>query len=152
VGDRIARMRQIAYRIWADGTISASARALVQIGGPFYARQWRTRYAYGHGGGPAGADEVHPEERRVHPARRAAYTQPGLLPSGPPGVLTVDGRPRRRRFGGVRQRQRGLFFDRAGPRRDRDGWLAMSELPEHVHRNRALWDDWARNYVAAGER
>ena len=28
----------------------------------------------------------------------------------------------------------------------------MTELPEHVVRNRALWDDWARKYVAAGER
>lgn len=27
----------------------------------------------------------------------------------------------------------------------------MSDLPEHVRRNRALWDDWARKYVAAGE-
>ena len=28
----------------------------------------------------------------------------------------------------------------------------MTEPPEHVVRNRALWDDWARKYVAAGER
>jgi len=28
----------------------------------------------------------------------------------------------------------------------------MSELPEHVARNRALWDDWAAKYVASGER
>jgi SAM-dependent methyltransferase len=28
----------------------------------------------------------------------------------------------------------------------------MSELPEHVARNRAYWDDWARLYVEAGER
>jgi SAM-dependent methyltransferase len=28
----------------------------------------------------------------------------------------------------------------------------MSELPEHVVRNRALWDDWAAKYVASGER
>ncbi len=28
----------------------------------------------------------------------------------------------------------------------------MTELPEHVVRNRALWDDWARKYVASGER
>ena len=28
----------------------------------------------------------------------------------------------------------------------------MSELPEHVRRNRALWDDWAQKYVASGER
>jgi len=28
----------------------------------------------------------------------------------------------------------------------------MSELPEHVRRNRALWNDWARNFVASGER
>jgi SAM-dependent methyltransferase len=28
----------------------------------------------------------------------------------------------------------------------------MSELPEHVRRNRAMWDDWAKNYAAAGER
>ena len=27
----------------------------------------------------------------------------------------------------------------------------MSDLPEHVRRNRALWDDWARHYVAPGE-
>ncbi len=27
----------------------------------------------------------------------------------------------------------------------------MSDLPEHVRRNRALWDDWARKYVASGE-
>jgi len=28
----------------------------------------------------------------------------------------------------------------------------MNELPEHVRRNRALWDEWATNYVASGER
>ncbi len=28
----------------------------------------------------------------------------------------------------------------------------MSELPEHVRRNRALWDDWAAQYVESGER
>jgi SAM-dependent methyltransferase len=28
----------------------------------------------------------------------------------------------------------------------------MTELPEHVRRNRALWDDWAQKYVASGER
>jgi SAM-dependent methyltransferase len=27
----------------------------------------------------------------------------------------------------------------------------MSDLPEHVRRNRAVWDDWAQQYVAAGE-
>lgn len=27
----------------------------------------------------------------------------------------------------------------------------MSDLPEHVRRNRALWDNWARQYVTAGE-
>lgn len=27
----------------------------------------------------------------------------------------------------------------------------MSDLPEHVRRNRALWDDWAQQYAAAGE-
>jgi len=27
----------------------------------------------------------------------------------------------------------------------------MSDLPDHVRRNRALWDDWARQYVASGE-
>ena len=27
----------------------------------------------------------------------------------------------------------------------------MSELPEHVRRNRALWDDWAQKFAAAGE-
>jgi SAM-dependent methyltransferase len=28
----------------------------------------------------------------------------------------------------------------------------MSELPEHVRRNRAMWDDWAQKFAAAGER
>ncbi|HLX38241.1 MAG TPA: class I SAM-dependent methyltransferase [Candidatus Binataceae bacterium] len=28
----------------------------------------------------------------------------------------------------------------------------MSDLPEHVKRNRAMWDEWAKRYVAAGER
>ena len=28
----------------------------------------------------------------------------------------------------------------------------MSELPEHVRRNRAMWDDWAKKYATAGER
>ena len=28
----------------------------------------------------------------------------------------------------------------------------MSELPEHVARNRAYWDDLAQQYVEAGER
>jgi SAM-dependent methyltransferase len=28
----------------------------------------------------------------------------------------------------------------------------MDELPEHVSRNRAVWDEWARKYAAAGER
>lgn len=28
----------------------------------------------------------------------------------------------------------------------------MNELPEHVRRNRELWDDWAKTYVASGER
>jgi SAM-dependent methyltransferase len=28
----------------------------------------------------------------------------------------------------------------------------MNELPEHVRRNRALWDEWAEKYVAPGER
>src|SRR5271157_6202247 len=27
----------------------------------------------------------------------------------------------------------------------------MSDLPEHVRRNRALWDDWAQKFAAAGE-
>jgi SAM-dependent methyltransferase len=27
----------------------------------------------------------------------------------------------------------------------------MSDLPEHVRRNRTLWNDWARKFVAAGE-
>lgn len=27
----------------------------------------------------------------------------------------------------------------------------VDDLPEHVRRNRALWDDWAQKYVAAGE-
>ena len=27
----------------------------------------------------------------------------------------------------------------------------MSDLPEYVRHNRALWDDWARKFVAAGE-
>ena len=28
----------------------------------------------------------------------------------------------------------------------------MTALPEHVLRNRALWDEWAAKYVASGER
>jgi SAM-dependent methyltransferase len=28
----------------------------------------------------------------------------------------------------------------------------MSDLPEHVRRNRAMWDDWALRYAAAGAR
>lgn len=28
----------------------------------------------------------------------------------------------------------------------------MNELPEHVRRNRALWDDWAQKFAASGER
>lgn len=28
----------------------------------------------------------------------------------------------------------------------------MSELPDHVLRNRAEWDGWAEDYVADGER
>ena len=28
----------------------------------------------------------------------------------------------------------------------------MSDLPEHVRRNRELWDDWAQKFVAAGEK
>jgi len=28
----------------------------------------------------------------------------------------------------------------------------MSDLPEHVRRNRALWDEWARQYVAPAEK
>jgi SAM-dependent methyltransferase len=28
----------------------------------------------------------------------------------------------------------------------------MSDLPEHVRRNRAVWDQWAANYAEAGER
>lgn len=28
----------------------------------------------------------------------------------------------------------------------------MKELPEHVRRNRALWDDWAQKFVASGEK
>ena len=28
----------------------------------------------------------------------------------------------------------------------------VTELPEHVVRNRALWEDWAQKYVASGER
>src|SRR4051794_37099347 len=28
----------------------------------------------------------------------------------------------------------------------------MTELPEHVARNRAAWDDWAAEYVATDER
>ena len=27
----------------------------------------------------------------------------------------------------------------------------MHELPEHVRRNRAVWDDWARTYIVSGE-
>jgi SAM-dependent methyltransferase len=29
---------------------------------------------------------------------------------------------------------------------------SMDDLPEHVRRNRLLWDDWAREFAAAGER
>ena len=28
----------------------------------------------------------------------------------------------------------------------------MSHLPEHVRRNRAMWDEWAKKFAAAGER
>src|SRR5690348_6798032 len=28
----------------------------------------------------------------------------------------------------------------------------MTDLPEHVRRNRALWDDWAAKFVESGER
>ncbi len=28
----------------------------------------------------------------------------------------------------------------------------LSDLPEHVLRNRAMWDDWAQKFVASGER
>jgi len=28
----------------------------------------------------------------------------------------------------------------------------MSELPQHVRRNRTLWDDWAQKFVTSGER
>lgn len=28
----------------------------------------------------------------------------------------------------------------------------MNELPDHVRRNRVAWDEWAKDYVAAGER
>ena len=28
----------------------------------------------------------------------------------------------------------------------------MTDLPEHVRRNRELWDDWAQKFVASGER
>lgn len=28
----------------------------------------------------------------------------------------------------------------------------MSDLPEHVRRNRMLWDDWSRKFIAAGEK
>ena len=28
----------------------------------------------------------------------------------------------------------------------------MTDLPEHVRRNRALWDDWAEKFAASGER
>src|SRR5271157_3202350 len=31
-------------------------------------------------------------------------------------------------------------------------WIAMSKLLEHVARNRAYWNDLARQYVEAGER
>ena len=27
----------------------------------------------------------------------------------------------------------------------------MSDLPDHVRRNRALWDEWAQKFVASGE-
>ena len=28
----------------------------------------------------------------------------------------------------------------------------MNELPEHVQRNRAMWDEWAQRFAAAGAR
>jgi hypothetical protein len=28
----------------------------------------------------------------------------------------------------------------------------MSDLPEHVRKNRETWDKWANDYIAAGER
>ena len=28
----------------------------------------------------------------------------------------------------------------------------MSDLPEHVRRNRIAWDEWAKDFVAAGDR
>jgi len=34
----------------------------------------------------------------------------------------------------------------------RDAVIGVSELPEHVRRNRALWDDWAKKFIASGER
>jgi len=34
----------------------------------------------------------------------------------------------------------------------KDLGFAMSELPEHVAKNRAYWDDLAQQYVEAGER
>jgi SAM-dependent methyltransferase len=37
-------------------------------------------------------------------------------------------------------------------RRSQQEVRAVSDLPEHVLRNRAMWDGWARDYVAAGER
>jgi SAM-dependent methyltransferase len=33
-----------------------------------------------------------------------------------------------------------------------DDGASMSELPEHVRRNRVLWDGWAKDYVAPAER
>ena len=30
--------------------------------------------------------------------------------------------------------------------------MTASDLPEHVRRNRAMWDNWAQKFVAAGER
>jgi hypothetical protein len=54
----------------------------------------------------------------------------------------------------------GAIMSRAAETRSLDGqntWNkdafehSMSDLPDHVRRNRALWDNWAQQYVAPGE-
>ena len=46
-----------------------------------------------------------------------------------------------------------LLAAQAGKENDlRVGVAAMNDLPEHVRKNRAKWDDLAKEYAAAGER
>ncbi len=89
-----------------------------------------------------------------------------------PGFLQLDppdhhrGRDRGRGFGGgpgSRRRGRSGRADaargRAGRRMSPDPAstgaatdAALDDLPDHVRRNRAMWDEWATEYVANGER